>query len=226
MSVQCPSCAVENPDDARFCASCGTELWAKCSRCTAAIPTGARFCPACGQPVAGQTAPEERKLATAVFVDLADSTSLGERLDPERVRSILEDYFSMVSSTVQAWGGTVEKYIGDAVVAVFGVPRLRENDPARALSAAAEVAERFADLAAELERRHGVKLAIRVGVNTGEVLAPTEVHPTGRWSPATRSTWPLASRLPRRSGSVLVGDRTFQATSDALPLRRPDRAPR
>jgi class 3 adenylate cyclase/tetratricopeptide (TPR) repeat protein len=176
------------------------------------IPTGARFCPACGQPVAAEPAPEERKLATAVFVDLADSTALGERLDPERVRSILQDYFSMVSSTVQAWGGTVEKYIGDAVVAVFGVPRLRENDPARAVSAAAEIAERFADLAGDLESRHGVKLAIRIGVNTGEVLAPTEVHPDRPM--VTGDAINVAARLQSEAalGSVLVGDRTFQST--------------
>ncbi|MDQ2966665.1 MAG: AAA family ATPase, partial [Chloroflexota bacterium] len=225
MTVKCASCAAENPDGARFCATCGTELSTKCGRCGAPIPDGARFCPACGQPVAGEPAPEERKLATAVFVDLADSTALGERLDPERVRSILQDYFSMVSSTVQAWGGTVEKYIGDAVVAVFGVPRVRENDPARAVSAAAEIAERFADLATDLEHRHGVKLAIRIGVDTGEVLAPTEVHPDRPM--VTGDAINVAARLQSEAtlGSVLVGDRTFQSTralfrfGEAIELR-------
>jgi class 3 adenylate cyclase len=212
VGVPCPSCATDNSSDARFCTTCGTELWVACTRCGSRIPTGARFCSACGQPVASEPAPEERKVATAVFVDLAESTALGERFDPERVRSILQDYFSLASSTVQAWGGTVEKYIGDAVVAVFGVPRVREDDAARAVSAAAEIAERFGDLAADLERKHGVRLAIRVGVNTGEVLAPTEVHPDRPM--VTGDAINVAARLQSESkpGTVLVGDRTFQST--------------
>jgi class 3 adenylate cyclase len=156
-----------------------------------------------------------------VFVDLAESTALGERFDPERVRAILQDYFSLASSTVQAWGGTVEKYIGDAVVAVFGVPRVREDDAARAVSAAAEIAERFGDLAADLERKHGVRLAIRVGVNTGEVLAPTEVHPDRPM--VTGDAINVAARLQSEAkpGTVLVGDRTFQSTSSLFRFGEP-----
>ena len=212
VGTPCPFCAAENSGDPRSCATCGTELWAPCTRCASRVATGARFCSACGQPVSSERAPDERKLATAVFVDLAESTALGERLDPERVRSILQEYFSLASSTIQAWGGTVEKYIGDAVVALFGVPRIREDDPARAVSAAAEIAERFEDLAADLERRHGVRLAIRVGVNTGEVLAPTEVHPDRPM--VTGDAINIAARLQTEAtpGSVLVGDRTFQST--------------
>jgi class 3 adenylate cyclase len=210
--VQCRSCAAENSADARFCGSCGAELGSACTRCASRVSPGARFCSTCGQPVEGEATPEERKVATAVFVDLAESTALAERLDPERVRSILQDYFSLASSTVQAWGGTVEKYIGDAVVAVFGVPRVREDDAARAVSAAAEIAERFGDLAANLERKHAVSLAIRIGVNTGEVLAPTEVHPDRPM--VTGDAINVAARLQSEAepGTVLVGDRTFQST--------------
>lgn len=212
MSVQCPSCATENSGDARFCANCGAELRVTCTRCASRIAPGARFCPACGQPVEIEPALEERKLVTAVFVDLAESTALGERFDPERVRSILQEYFSLASSTFQAWGGTVEKYIGDAVVTVFGVPRVREDDAARAVSAAAEIVERFEDLASELERKHGVQLAVRIGVNTGEVLAPTEVHPDRPM--VTGDAINVAARLQSEAarGSVLVGHRTFQST--------------
>jgi class 3 adenylate cyclase/tetratricopeptide (TPR) repeat protein len=210
--VQCPSCAAENSGDARVCANCGTELWVACTRCASRIATGARFCSACGQPVENESSSEERKLVTAVFVDLAESTALGERLDPERVRSILQEYFSLASSTIRAWGGTVEKYIGDAVVAVFGVPRVREDDAARAVSAAAEIVERFEDLASDLERRHGFQLAVRIGVNTGEVLAPSEVHPDRPM--VTGDAINVAARLQSGAarGSVLVGHRTFQST--------------
>ena len=162
--------------------------------------------------MAGEPAAEERKVATALFVDLAESTALGERLDPERLRSILQDYFSLVAATVAAWGGTVEKYIGDAVVAVFGVPRIREDDAARAVSAAAEIVTRFADLARDIEARYHVVLRIRVGVNTGEVIAPTEVHPDRPM--VTGDAINVASRLQTTAApsQVLVGDRTFQAT--------------
>src|SRR4029077_3039206 len=135
---------------ARFCVECGSALGVRCERCGAAVPAGARFCPACGQAVAAAPAPEERKVATAVFVDLAESTALGDRFDPEHVRSILQDYFSLVAATVAAWRGSIEKYIGDAAVALFGVPRVREDDAARAVSAAAEIVTRFADLARDI----------------------------------------------------------------------------
>ena len=214
-------CATENDDDARFCTTCGGELAARCSRCGATLPAGARFCPRCGNPVEPEAAPEERKLVTAVFVDLADSTALAERLDPERVRAILQDYFSMASATFQAWGGTVEKFIGDAVVAVFGVPRLREDDPARAVSAAAEIVDRFAAFAADVQGRYRVELAVRVGVNTGEVMAPSEVHPDRPM--VTGDAINVAARLQSAAarGSVLVGDRTFQATRSLFRFSEP-----
>jgi len=156
--------------------------------------------------------PDERMLASVLFVDLAESTALGEQLDVERVRAILEEYFGLVSSTVQAWGGVIEKYIGDAAVALFGVPRVREDDAARAVSAAAEIVERFAAIAAALEARHGVSLAIRVAVNTGEVLAPSVLDPDRPL--VTGDAVNVAARLQNEAalGSVLVGERTYQAT--------------
>jgi len=172
VSRACPSCGSDNGSTARFCATCGTPLARICPRCQGAVADAARFCPTCGQSLATDVVPDERKIATVVFVDLVDSTALGDRLDPERVRAILQGYFSVVSSTVAAWGGSIEKYIGDAAVAVFGVPRVREDDAARAVSAAAEIGERVAALAAELGGRSDVPPAVRIGVNTGEVVAP------------------------------------------------------
>jgi class 3 adenylate cyclase len=212
VSRACPSCGSANGASARFCATCGTPLARTCPRCGGEVSDEARFCPTCGQSLASEVVPDERKIATIVFVDLVDSTALGDRLDPERVRAILQGYFSVVSSTVAAWGGSIEKYIGDAAVAVFGVPRVREDDATRAVSAAAEIAERVAALAAELSGRSDVRLAIRIGVNTGEVIAPAEVHPDRPL--VTGDTVNVAARIESAApaGEILVGQRTYQAT--------------
>jgi class 3 adenylate cyclase len=211
VSRACPSCGSDNDTSARFCAACGTSLPQVCPRCGAGVPDAARFCATCGQSLAAEVAPDERKIATVVFIDLVDSTALGDRLDPERVRAILQGYFSVVSSTVAAWGGSIEKYIGDAAVAVFGVPRVREDDAARAVSAAVEINERIAALAAELDERSDVRLAIRIGVNTGEVIAPAEIHPDRPM--VTGDTVNVAARIEAaaRPGEILVGERTYQA---------------
>src|SRR5436190_2123320 len=217
----CSNCGAENAPGARFCSSCGTALAPRCPNCRSEVSPGARFCQTCGHPLWAEGPAEERKLATALFVDLVDSTKLADRLDPEKVRSILQAYFSLVSTTVQAWGGTVEKYVGDAAVAVFGVPRVREDDAARAVSAAAEIRGRVLDLAADVQRQHGVDLAIRIGVDTGEVIAPAEVRPD---LPAvTGDALNVASRLQSAAapGGVLVGDRTFHATRELFRFDDP-----
>jgi class 3 adenylate cyclase/tetratricopeptide (TPR) repeat protein len=221
VTVECQACGAANPTDARFCSRCGAALDARCPHCGSLVGAAARFCPSCGAALGDDSVAEERKLATAVFVDLVDSTALGERVDPERVRSILQAYFSLVSSITQAWGGSVEKFIGDAAVAVFGVPRLREDDPARAVSAALEIAERFVPLAADVERRLGVTLAIRVGVNTGEVIAPTEVRADRPI--VTGDAINVAARLQTAAapGEVVVGERTVEATAQLFRFGEP-----
>src|SRR4030088_1363164 len=115
----------------------------------------------------------ERKLVTVLFADAIGSTSLADRLDPERLRTVLDAYFAAMAAAVEAWGGTVEKFIGDAVMAVFGVPAVREDDAERALNAAMEMMKRLRTLNEELQARHGVSLRMRIGVNTGEVVAVT-----------------------------------------------------
>src|SRR4030088_3823476 len=105
----------------------------------------------------------ERKLVPVLFADAIGSTSLGDRLDPERLRSVLDAYFAAMAAAVDAWGGTVEKFIGDAVMAVFGVPAVREDDAERALNAAIEMMERLRTLHDELQSRHGITLRMRVG---------------------------------------------------------------
>src|SRR4026208_472668 len=145
---------------------------AVCSNCGEANPGHARFCLACGAPLEEPAAPREmRKTVTVVFSDVIDSTPLGEGLDAESYRRMLSRYFIEVSRVLEHHGGTVEKFIGDAVMAVFGIPVVHEDDALRALRAASEMRKRLAALNSELSAERGVTIAVRTGVNTGEVVA-------------------------------------------------------
>ena len=175
----CRACRATNPEGARFCASCGSLLGAVCPSCGVLVATGARFCSNCGATLSAQqpAGGDERKLVTVLFADVTGSTMLGERLDPEHLRDILRTYFDAMREEIEAEGGTVEKFIGDAVMAAFGVPASHEDDPARALRAAGRMLRRLDVVNEELALAHGVTLSIRIGVNTGEVLATTDPRP-------------------------------------------------
>src|SRR5436853_918385 len=142
-----------------------------CAQCGEEAGPRARFCPACGAALA-EPAPERetRKVVTVVFSDVTGSTALGEQLDPESMRRVMTRYFDEMRAALEAHGGTVEKFIGDAVMAVFGVPTVHEDDALRALRAAVEMRERLGRLNDELERDFGIRLQTRTGVNTGEVV--------------------------------------------------------
>ncbi|HVS49303.1 MAG TPA: adenylate/guanylate cyclase domain-containing protein, partial [Candidatus Dormibacteraeota bacterium] len=163
----------------------------------------------------------ERKLVTVLFADAIGSTSLADRLDPERLRAVLDAYFAAMASAVDAWGGTVEKFIGDAVMAVFGVPAVREDDAERALNAAMEMMERLRDLNVELQSRHGISLQMRVGVNTGEVVAgvPTD----GSQRLVSGDPVNVAARLQGEAepDTILVGDRTYLAARHSFLFSEP-----
>src|SRR5439155_16925339 len=170
MSTACPQCGAPAAPDARFCGVCGAAL-AGCPACGAAIPTDAQFCPSCGRAVTKDEPAEERKVVTVLFADLVGSTAIAEGRDPERVARILGAYAAALGDVIQSWGGSVEKYIGDAVVGAFGVPATHEDDPARGLHSALDIHARLETLNAELEPTHGVRLTVQIGVNTWDVLA-------------------------------------------------------
>ena len=178
---------------------------AKCSRCEAPAPADARFCGTCGAALAliPDTA-GSRKHVVVCFVDIIGSTSLGERLDPESLRGYLRRYFDTVSAVLLRHGASVEKFIGDAVMAVFGVPVAREDDAARALLAAAELHEAVAGISASLTSEYGLSLRVRIGVNGGEVFVSQ--HADGQLS-VTGDAVNVAARLEQAAGpsQTLVG---------------------
>jgi class 3 adenylate cyclase/tetratricopeptide (TPR) repeat protein len=186
-----------------------------CSSCGAANRDGARFCDSCGASLA-EAAPvrEVRKTVTVFFCDVSGSTALGERIDPESLRAVMARYFETAKRILERHGGTVEKFIGDAVMAVFGVPTAHEDDALRAVRAADELRGGLAGLNEELERAYGTRLEVRIGVNTGEVVTGTEERL------ATGDAVNVAARLEQaaRSGEVLVGSETLRLVRGAVEV--------
>jgi class 3 adenylate cyclase/tetratricopeptide (TPR) repeat protein len=160
---------------------------------------------------------EARKVVTVLFSDVAGSTSLGEQLDPEALRRVMERYFDEMRTILERHGGTVEKFIGDAVVAAFGIPATHEDDALRAIRAAAEMRTRLQELNEELLSERGVTLTTRVGINTGEVVAgdPSEGH-----FYASGDAVNVAARLEQaaKPGEILLGDQTYRLVRNAVSV--------
>ena len=184
-----------------------------CATCGAENREGARFCDACGAALA-ETAParEVRKVVTVLFCDVTGSTALGERIDPESLRRVMARYFETAKTIVERHGGTVEKFIGDAVMAVFGVPTVHEDDALRAVRAADELRGALGELNDELESGYGTRLELRMGVNTGEVVTGTEERL------ATGDAVNVAARLEQaaKPGEVLLGEETYRLVRDGV----------
>jgi class 3 adenylate cyclase/tetratricopeptide (TPR) repeat protein len=189
--VACAACGEENPARARFCLNCGTPL---------ATAGGGR---------------ETRKVVTVVFSDLAGSTSLGERLDPESLGRVMARWFEAMRAVLERHGGTVQKFIGDAVMAVFGIPALHEDDAVRAVRAAAELRRGLEGLNRGLARDWGVTLAMRTGINTGEVVAG---DPDVGDALVLGDAVNVAARLEQAAapGEVLLGEPTWRLVRDAV----------
>src|SRR5205823_6626782 len=175
----------------------------RCASCGHSSASAFKFCPECGRAAVAASR-EERKRVTVLFCDVVGSTALGERLEPETVRRMLGRYFETARKVVEDHGGSVEKFIGDAVMAVFGVPVLHEDDAVRAVRAAAELREALGPLNEELMREYGTTLALRIGVNTGEVVTGSDERL------ATGDAVNVAARLEQGAGpnEILLGAET------------------
>jgi class 3 adenylate cyclase/predicted ATPase len=229
----CQNCGTENPVEARFCMSCGNALEAVCPSCGTAAPPQAKFCMACGTslagdapppaapapaPVATELPPEERRQVTVLFADLSGYTAVAERMDPEAVKSFVDRALRRLGQEVDRYGGSVDKYIGDNVMAVFGAPVAHEDDAERAVRAALGMQAAMGEINERLGASQGVNLALRVGVNTGEVVAGA----IGDGYTVIGDTVNVAARLQTAGnpGTVTVGERTFRATRRAIEYQQ------
>jgi class 3 adenylate cyclase/tetratricopeptide (TPR) repeat protein len=191
--VECPNCGTENPAGSRFCNNCGTRLLTQAE------------------------APDERKVVSALFCDLVGFTAMSEGADPEDVDAMQTSYFAMARSQIEAHGGVVEKFIGDAVLGVFGVPAAHEDDAERAVRAGLGICAG----AAGLQTLGGKPLRLRVGVNTGEVLVRLDVAPGSGEHFVTGDTINTASRIQSIAPElgVAVGISTYEATKASFEYR-------
>jgi adenylate cyclase len=219
--MRCPSCGFENPEGFRFCGSCGTALARACPNCGAEVPEGFRFCGTCGHPAdetvaeAPAALPSERRPVTILFADLVGFSTLAEHMDPEELRGLMTDTFAELTAEVEKREGTVEKFIGDAVMAVFGVPHTHEDDPKRAVECALWMLE----VVRARSQKAPTPLELRIGINSGLVVSGTVGDGTqaGIMGDAVN----VAARLQQAAGpgEVVVADAVWRRVRDGYEAR-------
>src|SRR3954467_7854387 len=238
LAARCPSCGAESPPGAKFCIDCGTPLGGG-TRAASATPPSPAPAPAAARtsqgaglfggqlPGAGAgwgpaaSLPEERRKATVLFADLSGYTAVAERLDPEAVKSFVDRALRRLGQEVLRYGGTVDKYIGDNVMAVFGAPVAHEDDPERAVRAGLAMQAAMDEINKGIEAATGVRFSLRVGINTGEVLAGQ----VGDGYTVIGDAVNVASRLQSaaRPGSVTVGTTTHRLTRGMIEYEELER---
>src|SRR5712692_9787975 len=194
----CTSCGEDNPERARFCLACAAPL--------ADVPSGTR---------------KERKFAAALFADLVGTTSLGEREDPEVVQSVVNRAFDRLAEEVERYGGLLEKFMGDAILAVFGVPTAHEDDPERAVRAAIEMQAVLGELNRAFAAEAKPGLEMRIGVEAGEVLVDLDRAGGSRERMLTGDAVNVAARLQTaaKPWQIVVGPAVYAATKNVVDYR-------
>lgn len=216
--MKCPSCQYENRGEAKFCLECGEKLELDCPQCGRTFPISAKFCDHCGEklgPFAEAEKPPleaegERKHVTVLFSDLSGYTAMAEKLDPEEVKEIMSRIFGEIAQVITKYEGFIERFVGDAVMAIFGVPKAHEDDPVRAIKAAREIHEIVEAMSPELENKVGQRLSMHSGINSGLVVTG-EVDLEKGTHGLTGDAINLASRLQglAKVGEILVGSSTY-----------------
>ena len=234
--MKCRKCQFDNPAHARFCNECGEKLEMACPSCGKTNPPGSKFCSGCGQFL-GQAAhpPEsesaafvpgappaaERKRITVLFSDLSGYTAMSEKLDPEEVMEITSRIFSEVTGVVDRYDGVIENYVGDAVMALFGVPKVHEDDHLRAIRAARDIHETVDRMGREYEEKIKTRLTMHTGITTGLVVTG-DVNLEKGTHGVSGDTINVASRLSgiAKPGEILVGETTYHQSEGAFSFDR------
>jgi class 3 adenylate cyclase len=246
--MHCPSCQRENPPQARFCNGCGAALEAQCGACGHANPLDSSFCNACGQrigqaPEASEPIPTpraytpkhlaerilsdraalegERKHVTVLFADLRDSTPLSERLDPEEMHALMDRCFGLILEQVHRYEGTVNQFLGDGVMALFGAPIALEAAPRRAILAALAIQRALEPLNRDVQAQHGCDFRMRIGIHTGPVVVGRIGDDLRMDYTAVGDTTNLAARLQQTAppGSILISEATENLVAGFFELR-------
>jgi class 3 adenylate cyclase/ribosomal protein L40E len=247
--MKCPKCQADNPEKRKYCRECGAKLLLICVQCGSENLPADKFCGECGQDLrvpkeappidyeqSQSYAPEsqtdtiptppgpiegERKHVTVLFSDMSGYTAMSERLDPEDVKEITSRIFGRISKVIDKYEGFVEKFVGDAVMALFGVPKAHEDDPVRAIRAAREIHELVDAASPEIEERIGQPISMHTGINTGLVVTG-EVNLESGTHGVAGDALNVASRLSSIAGAdeIVVGHETFRQAMGYFEFER------
>ena len=248
--MKCPNCQYDNPNEAKFCGECGTKLEIKCQSCGKENPPTNKFCYECGhkliesiKPVKALNLDEpqsyipkhlaekiligkaslegERKQVTVLFADLSGFTALSEKIDPEEVRSLMNNCLRLVIEEVHNYEGTINKFTGDGVMALFGAPIALEDHPYRAVNTALRIQESLKSFGEEIKKKRGFDFKMRIGINTGLVVVGSIGNDLSMEYTAMGDTVNLASRLEgiAEPGTILVSENTYKLVKDYFEFK-------
>ncbi|MGH7770979.1 MAG: adenylate/guanylate cyclase domain-containing protein, partial [Candidatus Binatia bacterium] len=245
--MKCPRCQHENPPQAKFCLECGARLALACSKCGTELPAEAKYCLQCGQPVNGGVVPPkftspgnytpkhlaekilssksalegERKQVTVLFVDVSGFTSLSERLDPEDVHGLMNRAFELMLGEVHRYEGTVNQFLGDGIMALFGAPIAHEDHAQRAVHTALGIRKTLEVYREDLERRQGIRFQVRQGINTGLVVVGSIGSDLRMDYTAVGDTTNVAARLQQAAdpGRMMISEVTHRLVSGYFHTR-------